>query len=299
MVFTNINESVQVMEPHPKDVLDMVTVIPTLDIAEGAIEANGIQTERFDELTERLARGDFHVHVEGGVPCKCIDGRPGARGLAPNAAGGTESIMVADDLTTKRFASEDGTTLGAYRNILNVLRGEGQTVGGHTDSHAQGDVSGCGANDKLPLIYDYISRRGDELRSLTEALGVVVNDEAHGLILANATGRSSFSTGGELLGELRGIAGEEAVDPLTGSHNEAVAVINLRSGTTLNREALAVEFGNDYQAFNVDAWSFAEAAEAVSLSEEEANQKVVAMAYYNLATAGVLCGKGMRVVIMR
>lgn len=277
----------------------MVTVIPNLDIAEGTIEANEAQMERLDELTERLAGGEFHVAVEGVIPSKCIDGRPGVRGLAPNAAGGTESIMVADDLTTKRFASEDGTTLGAYRNILDILGGEGQVVGGHTDDHAHGEASGCGANDKLAPIYGYIPRHGEELRSLTEALGVVVDDETHELILRNAADRSLFSAGGELLSELRGVAGEEAVDPLIGSHNEAVAVINLRAGTTLDREALAREFGNDHQAFNVDAWSFAEAAEAVSLSEEETNQKVAAMAYYNLATAGVLCGKGMRIVILR
>ncbi|MNT02274.1 hypothetical protein D3C72_1367640 [compost metagenome] len=66
------------MEPQPKDVTDMVTVMTSLDIAEGAIEAREEQLERRDEDVERLARGDFHVSVEGVIPRWCIDGRPGA-----------------------------------------------------------------------------------------------------------------------------------------------------------------------------------------------------------------------------
>lgn len=285
------------MEPQPKDVTDMVTVIEALDIAEGAIEARIEQQERLDEVVERLASGEFHVAVEGTIPCKCIDGRHGANGLAPNAAGGSETLMVADDLTTKRFADESGTTLAHYRNVLDVLQGEGYLVGGHNDNHAHGEASGCGANDKLPLIYGFISRCGDEVRALTESLGLTVSDDLHQMLVNNAGARTQFSAGAELLSALEEAAGPESIDNLVDGHNEVAAVINMRPGTTLDREALAAEFGPDYQAFNVDAWSFAEAAQAISLSQEEADEKVVAMVYYNLATAGVLCGKNMRVIV--
>ena len=276
----------------------MATILPTLDIAEGAIEAHENQQERLDELTQRLADGEFFVTVGGTVPTKCIDGRPGMRGLAPNSAGGSESLMVADDLTTKRFAHEDGSTLSAYRTTLSTLQGDGLAIGGHTDDHAEGAASGCGANDRLPLIYDFMVRKAAEIRELASAIGVAVDDETHELIVNNAAARTEFSTGGELLAALREAGGDSVVDPLEGSHNEVVAVINLRSGTTLDRKALAQEFGLDYQAFNVDAWSFADAAAAISISPEEAAQKVVAMVYYNLATAGVLCGTGMRTIVL-
>lgn len=65
---------------------EMVTIFPTLDIAEGTIEARADQQERLDELTDRLAAGEFHQAVAGSVPSKCIDGRLGAGGLAPNTA---------------------------------------------------------------------------------------------------------------------------------------------------------------------------------------------------------------------
>ena len=298
MVFTNINES-KYMESQPKDVMNMVTVIPTLEIAEGAIEAKAAQAERLEEAVRRLADGEFHVTVEATIPCKCIDGRPGANGLAPNAAGGTETLMVADDLTTKRFAAEDGTTLGHYRSVVDILQREGYSVGGHTDNHAQGEASGCGANDKLPLIYDFIARRGDELRSVAESLGLEISDGQHQTILQNAGARTEFSKGAELLAALEDMAGADAIDPLVDGHNEVAAVLNFREGTTLDREALAAEFGEGYQAFNADVWSFAKAAEAISLSQEEIDQKVVAMVYYNLATAAVLCGKGMRIIVRK
>jgi hypothetical protein len=77
-----------------------------------------------------------------------------------------------------------------------------------------------------------------------------------------------------------------------------VAVINKRQDTTLDRNALAAEFGSDYQAFNVDAWAFEEAARVTSLSDEEVKQKIAAMTFYNLATTLVLAGSKMRVVVI-
>lgn len=288
------------MEEAPKDTIDMVkevTYITLGEIAEGDIEAKKHQQERLEEFTQRVGSGEFHVKIDGTIPVDCVDGRLGGL-LRPNAAGGTETIFVADDLTTKRLAAADGTTLGGYKNTLYLLKEEDREIGGHTDDHAHGEVSGCGANDKLPLIYDFIGRHGDDLRGLTESLGIAVNDKTHERITTNATERTKFSKGSELLGTLKTEGDENSVSTLRGSHNEVIAVINKRVGTTLDRGALEAEFGSDYQAFNVDAWSFEEAARVTSLSQEEIDQKVVAMAYYNLATAHVLGGSKLRVVVL-
>lgn len=288
------------MEYAPKDTIDMektVTFITLGEAAEGAIEAGKDQQERLEEFTQRVGSGEFHVETDGRLPCGCVDGRPGGK-IRPNAAGGTETIFVADDLTTKRLAATDGSTCGGYRNMLQVLKDEGFEVGGHTDDHAQGGASGCGANDKLDKIYDFTVRKADVLRATTEMLGVSVDENTHAMIVANASSREDFSKGSELLAALRDTAGEEAVDPLRGSHKEVLAVINKRSGTTLDRDALEAEFGPDYEAFNVDVWTFDEAARATSLTQEEIDQKIVAMNYYNLATAFVLGGPNLRVVVL-
>ncbi len=289
------------MEPTPKDRTENeMADYMLLTLAEGNIEAGPEQQERLDEFTRRVGSGEFHVHTDGKIPCGCIDGRDSRDGLTPkpDSAGGTESIFVADDLTTKRFAADDGSTLGAYKNTLKFVSDEGYEVGGHDDEHAEGEASGCGANDKLPYIYDMIVRKGDELREIAASLGITVDDDTFAEIIENAQLRSHFSAGRELLDALKEY-GDDKVDPIVGKHREVVAVINMREGTTLDRTALKAEFGEDYQAFNVDAWTFEHSAELTSLTPEEKQAKIFALALYNLATAHVLCGKNMRVTVLQ
>lgn len=276
----------------------------TLDSAAiGTIQAHANQQERLDEITERLARGEFHKAIakNKAIPARCVDGRSpkdGKHPLAPNAAGGTESIFVADDLTTKRFAGEDGTTLVAYTKTIKILKEAGYEVGGHSDTQVKAPLSGCGANDKLPQIYDYIAHHGDTLRSVLDQLGVAVPDETHEIIIRHARERTQFSPSMALFAKLCDEAHGDFIDYLDGSHNEVVAVINKRPGTTLDRQAVKQAFGPDYQAFNVDVWAFAEAARATSLTTEETAQKEIAMLYYNLATTFVLAGPAMRIMTL-
>jgi hypothetical protein len=113
-----------------------------------------------------------------------------------------------------------------------------------------------------------------------------------------AASRTSFSPGRELLAAVTMHADEVFIDTLAGSHNEVVAILNTVPGTTLDRDALRHEFGEEYEAFNVDVWSFEEAARAISPTEDEVTQKVTALVYYNLATTMVLSGKKMRAVFL-
>lgn len=301
------------METPPKEYIDMETKVDYLTLkgfAEGAIEAGESQKERLDEVTNRVGALEFHRPTDGTIVCTCIDGRCDTRGdssdwergLLPNTAGGTESLMVADDLTDKAFMLEgDDTTAGQYRQLLQYIKGINHPIGGHTAVDTHGAPSGCGANDKLPAIYAFIARKADQLKELTESLGYTVDDDTHALIVGNAVKRTEFSTGDELLQGLTSHGGSESVDVLRGAHKEVVAVINRRVGTTLDRQAVEREFGADYQSFNIDEWAFAESARLISHTggTAEQNRKIVAMLYYNLATAGVLCGENMRVVVAK
>ena len=267
-----------------------------LELGEGTIEAGADQQERLNELTERLARGEFYVATDGSIPYGCIDGRDTRDGLTPrpDSAGGTESLFVADDLTAQRFAG-DGTTRDAFARTLKFVHDAGYPVGGHTDTHAHGVASGCGANDKLPLVYDFIARNGAELRRLAAGLGIEASDEGYQKIMANASERTEFSPATDLLSELQSYGDVATLD---GDHHEVVAVINTKSGTTLDRIALRAEFGEMFEAFNVDAWTFRPSAELITPEDGDIDATVLALAFYNLATAHVLCGKTMRVVIL-
>ena len=273
-----------------------------LEGAEGTIQQTEIQdTEVVNELTKDVSVGAFNYAITGTVPCKCIDGRLCSEHATEgaNAAGGTETIFVGDDLTTKRFALEDGSVAAGMRKLIENLQSKGLEVGGHSDNrHENPSDSGCGANDRLPKIYDMITRKGDLIKNYAETILETAIDEAtHSLIIGNAGGRNDFSTGGEVLSVLNEM--NSSVEELEGTHKEVIAVINLRPGTTLSRQLLKEKYGEEYQVFNVDAWAFQAAAEATSESAEEAMQKVIAMTYYNLATALVLCGPNMRIVIVR
>lgn len=279
--------------------MTQLTFITLGPAALGSIEPHDTQQERLDDITERLLTDEFYVTTNETLPRKCIDGRSPAAGFsefAPNAAGGSETLLIADELTEGRFHTASQDTAGDFHQLLTFLKENGHRVGGHGDDHAIAPASGCGANDKLPAIIQFMAEQSAVIRSAAEAIGVTVNDEAHARIIAKAQvflDEDRFAAGAIVLETLRNDAGDAAIDKLTGAHNEVVAVINMKSQTTLDRNAVKREFGDTYQAFNVDAWSFAPAARVLGGAEEA----VIAMVYYNLTTAYVLGGPGLRVVV--
>ena len=85
--------------------------------ANGSIEPKFEQHKKTPEVKERVANGEFLRDVDHQIICGCIDGRCGGQ-LRVSSAGGTISLMVMDDLTTKRFAGEDGSTRQALSNVV-------------------------------------------------------------------------------------------------------------------------------------------------------------------------------------
>lgn len=213
-----------------------------------------------DEVTERLASGEFHRPTNVTVVCDCVgDSRSDAAHgvLHSNSAGGSESLMVADDLTAKRFAKDtDGSTLAQYKATLAFLHESGQQLVVILPG-ATAPGSGCGANDKLSAIYGFMAANGDALRDMAATLGVQVDNATQELIIGNATARTEFANGIDLLDILQAQPDAHTA-LLQGKHREVVAVIT-RPGTTLDREALRAEFP-DHQAFNLDAWALSNTA---------------------------------------
>lgn len=272
----------------------------SLTQAEGSIHAENVPA--VVELAESIVRGEHHRAVSGDIICKCIDGRNCEQGLeGPNSAGGTLSMLVADDLTSQRFITTNEPIAVGMERLTKELDDQGQPIGVHTDENANGEKSGCGANDKLPEIYAMMVKKAEHIRELTELiLGMPVPDEIHDMITVRATERVLFSPGSKVASAVTEVAGEESVETLEGSHKEIVAVINLVEGTTLDRDGLHAVTGGKYQAFNVDAWAFERSARVVSVSEDDMiDAKVIALTYYNLATALVLCGPDMLVGIRK
>lgn len=282
-----------------------------LSIGRGTIEPAGraLDVEVLDDMIERLRGDEFYVPTDR---------------LRPNAAGGTLSLVVGDALTTGRFRRPGDTAKVHAKAVYTYLQKtqnstdarrfipavcvDGRTpvkdglenpavVGGHDDEHGP---EGCGAQKRLGDILTYLSQHGDEVRGLMAAIGVDIDDTTHEATTARSASlldEGYVSPGSELRQALVDVAGKQSVATLAGEHNEVVLVINTQDGTTLDRAKLREVFGDEYEAFNVDVAALKKSAEAMSLTPEEAQQKFVAMLYYNVATAAVLAGPSLRIVV--
>lgn len=267
----------------------------------GKIEAHEWQNDRLEEVTDRVGSGEFHVRTNETIPVCCIDGRCAkVERYLPCAAGGTETLTIADDLTTRRFADSDDL-VSAHANLALFVTQQGHLVGSHTGPHANAELgtADCGASDRLAEIYQYINTHADTLKQLAIRLGFSDKETLHESIVARARARTQFPRSVEMVDTIAEVSGADSRDELEGDHAEVLAVINMREHTTLDHHAVQREFGDEYMSFNIDAWSFDAAARMIADSDEEVVAKTLAMAYYNLATAGVLCGPHMRLAVLR
>ena len=264
---------------------------------------------RAAEFVQRL--GEYYVPAVQNIIGACMDGRPGSTAEAvPNGAGGGLLYLVAD-----RLVRGDGDSDSIDEANTRVLGQIGQipaTVHVHRDHHAHGEQAGCAAADKVGAIFTIIAQHGEQLRSLATELGLGrdSSDEAHQQIIRHATDEIKLvvASGNKLVAMVDAQLAKSAeptgahTDMLHGSHHEAVVVMNQRTGTTLDRQALAREFDRaheHHQAFNIDTWAFAPSAEALYPGDPTAQQHATtAMLYYNLAAIMALCGPRMTVTVL-
>ena len=254
--------------------------------------------------------GEHYVPAAQNIIGACMDGRPGSTAEAvPNGAGGGLLYLVADRLV--RGNSDDIDEANA--RVLGRIGQIPATVHVHRDDHTHGEDAGCAAADKVGAIFTIIAQRGEQLRVLATELGLGsdISDETHQQIIRHAADESELvmASGNDLVAMVDAQLAKSAeptgahTDMLQGSHHEAAVVMNQRTGTTLDRQALAREFdraSEHHQAFNIDTWAFAPSAEALYPGDPTAQQQATtAMLYYNLAAIMALCGPRMTVTVLK
>jgi hypothetical protein len=283
-----------------------------LGIGEGAIDpdtriARGdISRDTVDDVCEALKSEELYDHIAANdIPRMCVDGRHSQDG--PCAAGGTFSLVIADALANNRYRQSGETAAEHATRYYQELTAVGQKIGGHDDDHQHGPFCGCGAQDKLdardddqPSILRYIAEKGDNVRSVLATLGVQVPDKLH----TNITNRALdlrkehyASSGKELRDVTQRIGGLDSIETVHGGHNEVVAVINMRAGTTLNRTKLRESYGDSMQVFNLDVVNLQKGTEYLALSTKEAAEQFIAALYFNVAALAVLAGPSLRIVV--
>ena len=249
--------------------------------------------------------GDFFTAVDQGgkvIPAQCVDGRSrkdGSYEPRPKAAAGTFSAVIGDALTTASYRPKGGDAAAHAKEVYAYFMHHGY-VGGHDADHASQDGCGCGAEDKLKDILEYIRDKGQDIQSFLKSAGVPIDDATHELIVKQAAALldDGYVVAGNILRDVFiNIAGDASIETLTGQHNEVALVINTVPDTTIDRAKLAKTYGNTLQIFELDVPSLQTAADALSISVEEARQKFAAMLYYNVATAAVLADASLRILV--
>ena len=225
---------------------------------------------RAAEFVQRL--GEYYVPAAQNIIGACMDGRPGSTAEAvPNGAGGGLLYLVADRLVR---GNSDAIN-EANARVLGRISRIPATVHVHRDDHAHGEQAGCAAADKVGAIFTIIAQHGEQLRVLATELGLGsdISDETHQQIIRHAIDESKLvvASGNKLVTMVDAQLAKNTdntdeptgahTDILRGNHHEAAVVMNQRTGTTLDRQALAQEFDQQYQAFNIDTWAFAPSAE--------------------------------------
>lgn len=291
---------------------------PVFEIGEGAIDPDTriqqgeITGEEVDKFVERLYGDEFYDEVDalnakvGKLPSCCVDGRCGECALGFNAAGGTTSLVMAEALT-------EGDGITSYRKngetapehserMFTDLAAKGHRIGGHTGSNATAEKSDCGAQDRAAEIFGYLARRPEDVFSIITSLGVEIPEALHARIVANAQSRIDegyFTNGVAIKNAYEKVGGKQCVPELQGVHKEVALTVNMKAGQTLNRKKLQQEFGDELQTFNLDVEGLKNGAMEISNSKDEAEAKFIAALYYNVATAAVLAGPSLRVVVRR
>lgn len=234
----------------------------------------------------------------------CYDGRSAAHGntIGAKAAGGTNTVVASLALRGKNRPGEKAP--GHAERTARELLARGKTVGGHIATEIHGDHSiycGCGAADKEDDTFVYIAAYRDELQAFLRDLGIEVSDELSEEIglQAQALVDEGYAAqqGRNVINAISAVGGEGSIEELAGGHKEVVAALNLRAGTTLDKDKLHELLGGDVQIFGADVWAMQQNANELESDPAEAHKLFVAMLYYNLGVAAVLCNASLRVAV--
>lgn len=268
---------------------------------EGRLESADV-----DHACEVAASDAVYSRIDNNSLDHCYDGRPnqGGNQLGAKAAGGTNTIAAGLALIGKHNPDEKASDHVA--RVAAELRSRGKKVGGHTAAEIHGDTAvncGCGAADRENDAFAYIAACRDELRDFLRELGIEVSDELSREIglQAQALFDAGYAAneGRNVVESIKRIGGSDSIETLEGTHKEVAAVLNLVDGTTLDKDKLKDMLGEDVQAFGVDVWAIKQNADELASGSAEAHKLFVAMLYYNVGVAAVLCNASLRVVVRK
>lgn len=196
--------------------------------------------------------------VSRGQPSFCVDGRKpqdqNADTLYPQSLGGSYHFGILEwiiDPNNKNYPTpNEGITAGIDNIFASNI-----PLGIHGDSHAHMPKTGCGFGDKQEEILNYLLSNQQKIWETLILVYPEFNTQStvwDQVIIKLVNKSNTFinvPNGEELAKTAKLKSAKKQV--LDGEHEEMAAVVNMVTGTTLNKSR---SNGNRTQAFNLDLW---------------------------------------------
>lgn len=275
-----------------------------IDIDEGVLEAVEALIGSPGILVPVDDDNDKSVSDDG-----CGDGRPVAKVMRGNAPlkrslhrakvfGGGATMGAAMLIGTNQ--AQDKTLLMLFDEAMRLLTDKGLDFGAHTDDHASGPKSGCGAIDNAPNIIRQALRYREAISQAISALGIATTDLndvfMHFQAYAAQAATDADYSGQAVMGHIK--QHDKVIKQLAGGHREMYIVLNLTPGMTINQEAVRQESHEQVQVFGVDVWRLQELASHFG-PEVRQRQAFLSELVYTLATAAVLTAGDLPVYVVQ
>ncbi len=204
-----------------------------------------------------------------GTECAwCVDGRHGHSDKGPQMMGGSLSPVVISAIVNNHTMDEQ-----FVEDNFKTLKDAGYNLGGHTDTHAHGEASGCGFADKLATIVETAILEQEEIkRRILSVLNSnpdifpdpsIYADSLDTVIALLNNYESKFNLNGKNLINKCETTGAKIVE-LQGEHAEQAAYLNLKPNTTLDVEQANA---NGQPVFNLDLWALQQQAKVLGIDE--------------------------------
>lgn len=272
-------------------------------------EVSNLTPEAMRVGAEIIKSGEAFVEVEESDD-GCGDGRPAGVIYQVDAQNGERQEYNASHNRAKVFGGGLVVASSMYRTVIGGSVGESDTVlgdrlmmagklkeaginyGGHTDNHAHGELCGCGAIDKYPVItQNALTYREDILNTLRVVYGEEFESRLPAINEVFASYEEQVGSDG-YFSDAQGVKTQKLMEDdgavikqLSDAHLEDFLVVNAVEGTTFDQRKFDQEMitrgvEGTAQVFVVDAWRgrmyadfIADMAEEAGLDRELALQK--------------------------
>lgn len=178
---------------------------------------------------------------------------------------------------------------GVFDEAITTLKMKEIPFGAHTDDHAHGENSGCGAIDKAPQIFSNAIKYENQIRETigligidTDSLDKVYNNFKN---FADTIEGQSYS-GSAVMDKV--VDSGVIVKELEGSHEEVAIVLNTVEGHTVDQDFIRELSDGQAQVFATDIHRLEQIANELFDDPAEQKQALLSMVVYTLATAATL-----------